>query len=171
MAARGLPAGVIVIGALLLASCGGGGGGDGTDGSGGIEVSGSSDSDLKIATDLRDYLDRNLRPSHGAAAGIKELCSGAQRGLREAQCEQVEQLAPVYASVRKIDVDDQVITIDTGLQPDASGKEGAAILCEEIQGADVADFTPGHEVLDESSSVLLTCPTRAQLDSPPGAQQ
>jgi hypothetical protein len=156
------------IGGLLLAGCGDGDETTGT--SGGIEVSGSSDSDLKIATELRDYLDRNLRPSHGGAARIKELCSGAQRGLREAQCEQVEQLAPVYASVRKIDVDDQVITIDTGLHPDASGKEGAAILCEEIQGADVADFTSGHKVVDESSSVLLTCPTRAELDSPPGAQ-
>lgn len=161
-------ASLAVIGGLLLAGCGGG---DETTGTtGGIEVSGSSEGDLGIATDLRDYLDRNLRPSQGAAARIKELCSGAQRQLREAQCEQVEQLAPVYASIQDIDVDDEVITIGTDLQADANGKEAAAILCEEIQGADVADFTPGHRVLDESDSVLLSCPTRAQLDSPPGAR-
>jgi hypothetical protein len=156
------------MGVLLLAGCGDGG--DTTDSSGGIELAGSSSDDLKIATELRDYLDQQLRPSQGGAARIEELCSGAQRQLREAQCEQVERLAPTYASIQKIDVDDKVITIGTDLNADATGNEAAAIICQEIQGADVADFTPGHKVLDDSDSVLLACPTREQLDSPAGAE-
>jgi hypothetical protein len=161
-------AGVAITGALLLAGCGSGDEGGSTEDSGAIEATGSSSDDLAIATDLRDYLDRNLRPSHGGAARIEKLCTGAERQLREAQCEQVEQLAPIYASVRKIDVDDKAITISTDLEADANGKEAAAVLCQEIQGADVADFTSAHRVLDESGSELLACPTRAQLDSPGG---
>ena len=91
-------------------------------------------------------------------------------GRLELVCQLSGQYVDAVSKVTLVEVADSVVTLHTELGSDDTGKAEARILCDEIQAADVADFTPGHRILDQSDSVLLTCPTRAELDRPPGAK-
>lgn len=62
--------------------------------------------------------------------------------------------------VRGIVVDGGVIAIATGLRATPGARRVARLVCRLIQGSDVADFTPGHTVLDRDGEVLRTCPAR-----------
>lgn len=67
----------------------------------------------------------------------------------------------VCRSYRMISVEGGVITVETALPDDRLGRIGASDLCNTIQGADVADFTPGHRVLGADGFELAECPARS----------
>lgn len=69
-------------------------------------------------------------------------------------------LVPWLRQVRGIVVDEGVIAVATGLRPNRRGKRIARRICGLIQGADVADFTPGHAVHGRADNVLRSCAAR-----------
>jgi hypothetical protein len=97
-----------------------------------IRVYGGSAGDRRVGQELRRYLLRN---------------AGSQAWLTR---------------VRAIVVDRGVIAVATELRRDRRGKRIARRLCRLIQGADVADFTPGHTILGHEDVVLRTCRSRRQ---------
>jgi hypothetical protein len=52
-----------------------------------------------------------------------------------------------------------VITVGTTLGERSDAKRDAREICNTIQGADVADFTPGHKIVGQAGEVILTCST------------
>lgn len=60
-----------------------------------------------------------------------------------------------YDTIRLYRVRAGVITIRTALRP--PGRRASRRICLGIQGADVADFTPGHRVLGRRGVVLRRC--------------
>jgi hypothetical protein len=95
-----------------------------------IRVIGTSKDDRRRGFDLRRYLDRN---------------AGRTRW---------------YRSVTAIVVDRQVIGIATTLTKNRRGRRLAALLCNLIQGSDVADFTPGHTIFGRNDVRLKVCAAR-----------
>lgn len=67
-----------------------------------------------------------------------------------------------YRRVKVISVDRQVIAVITSLRQNAAGRRVAARLCNLIQGADVADFTPGHTIFGREEVRLKVCPARQE---------
>jgi hypothetical protein len=69
---------------------------------------------------------------------------------------------PWLKRVTGIVVDDRVIAVTTRLRRDRRGKQVSRWLCQLIQGADVADFVPGHTILGRGDVVLRACPARRE---------
>jgi hypothetical protein len=67
---------------------------------------------------------------------------------------------PWLRQVRAIVVDRKVIAVATGLRRDGPGRRSAREICQLIQGADVADFTPGHTVFGRNDVVVRACAAR-----------
>jgi hypothetical protein len=57
-------------------------------------------------------------------------------------------------------VNDTVVTVATSLGSDVEGLQTARLICTVIYGADVADFTKGHRVVDPYSAPLAKCSPR-----------
>ena len=95
-----------------------------------IAVDGETKADRRAAADLRRYLERNARG------------------------------APWFARVLAIDVDHMAITVRTTLRRSDAGRAAAKEVCAMIQGSDVADFTPGHRVVDRDRAGIRRCPPR-----------
>jgi hypothetical protein len=95
-----------------------------------IRVFGHSAGDRRIGKELRRYLLRN---------------ADSQPWLRR---------------VTGIVVDRGVIAIATDLRRGRRGKRIARRLCGVIQGADIADLTPGHKIFGRDDVVLRVCPAR-----------
>ena len=95
-----------------------------------VTTRGKTAADRIIARDLRRYLRRN--------AG----------------------LAPWYHALWRIEATRGVITVRTTLRGTDFGRAAAREICQLIQGADVADFTPGHAVLGQHAKRIRTCASR-----------
>jgi hypothetical protein len=95
-----------------------------------FRVYGASAKDRRIGQELRRYLWRN---------------AGAR---------------PWMTRVRAIVVDRGRIAVATRLRRNPFGKRSAREICRLIQGADVADFTPGHAVLGHGDRELRACRSR-----------
>ncbi len=67
----------------------------------------------------------------------------------------------VCGSVAAIAVEDSRVTIRSGLENDAEGRAGGEAFCNLIQGSDVADFTPGHELQGKEGEAIKVCPARS----------
>jgi len=59
-----------------------------------------------------------------------------------------------------IAVDGKQVTIRSDIPPGARKAAGDA-FCNLIQGSDVADFTPGHELQDLDGETVVVCPARS----------
>jgi hypothetical protein len=57
---------------------------------------------------------------------------------------------------------DRVISVTTQLRRNRRGEQVSRWLCQLIQGADVADFTPGHTVFGRGDVVVRACPARRE---------
>jgi hypothetical protein len=68
--------------------------------------------------------------------------------------------APWMKKVAGVVVQRRVIAVATELRRNRYGKRVARDICRLIQGADVADFTPGHSVLGHNDVRLRTCRSR-----------
>lgn len=133
--------------------------------SGPVEISGASSKDRRIAADLRDY----IKPCPGAADETASMVHEALEPGSEAEQQIINEYGSVDAyieylertcgSYQRIAVKDGVITVKTTLE--STDTKNAADICDTIQGADVADFTPGHTVIGEGDEVLARCPARA----------
>jgi hypothetical protein len=97
-----------------------------------IPVHGTSAKDRRIGRKLRRYLWRNV---------------GSE---------------PWLERVTGIVVDDEVIAVTTQLRRNRRGKQVSRWLCQLIQGADVADFTPGHTIFGRGDAVVRACPARRE---------
>jgi len=64
------------------------------------------------------------------------------------------------ASIATIEVQDTRVTIHSGLENDAEGRAAGEAFCNLIQGSDVADFTPGHELQGKEGETIKVCPAR-----------
>ena len=95
-----------------------------------IAVHADSASDRRIGNRLRRYLWRNARSR------------------------------PWLIQVSAIVVDHKVIGVVTQLRRDRRGRRSAREICRLIQGADVADFTPGHAVVGRNDVVVRACAAR-----------
>jgi hypothetical protein len=97
-------------------------------------VYGTSANDKRIARELRRYLWRN--------AGFE----------------------PWIWRLSGIVVDHKVIAVATDLRRSRRSRRIARVICRLIQGADVADFTPGHTVVGRGDVVLRACRARPPID-------
>jgi hypothetical protein len=70
--------------------------------------------------------------------------------------------SPWLGRVRGIVVQRGVIAVATDLRRNRGGRRIARRLCNLIQGADVADFTPGHTIYGDEDVVLRVCRARRQ---------
>jgi hypothetical protein len=112
------------------------GGGDvaGVDFQAFFPVYGDSPKDRRIGRRLREYLWRNASPR------------------------------PWMRLVTAIFVEHGVISVRTRLRDDRRGRRSAREICRFIQGADVADFTPGHTVSGRNDVVLAFCRARSPTE-------
>ncbi|MGK2932295.1 MAG: hypothetical protein ACSLFD_05945 [Solirubrobacterales bacterium] len=51
-------------------------------------------------------------------------------------------------------------SLRSGLENDPEGRGAGGAFCDLVQGSDVADFTPGHELQDKDGETVKVCPTR-----------
>jgi hypothetical protein len=163
---------MVVLGLLCLATAtaaaGCGGSNDAGDQSsnripagspGQIGIDASSREDRKIGVDLRTYVLR-LGGTPAQREEFDRYCADPPDERREAICEEALQAFAAVRAITTIEVRDGVITLHAEIPDDESAHAKAVSLCDDIQAADVADFTPGHKVVDGDGSVILTCPTR-----------
>jgi hypothetical protein len=156
---------VVALGAGAFAGCEGGSSDANAGTSDEVSVDASKSADQKVASALRRYLDQFR--TGWMREGLHEYCDKNDSPERQRICEALRSNLDAMAKLTGIEVHDRVITLHTSLANTEAGRLGAAQLCGEIQGADVADFTPGHKVLGESGEVLLVCPARDEIDSSP----
>jgi hypothetical protein len=151
-------AAVLALGAvLLLPACGDDDDEPAPSSPGEIEIEADSADDRQIAEDLRTYIDRNLKPGGPAQAVFDELCANPKTPQAEQDCQRALDAQAAGESVRVISVEEGRIELGTDLSQDDAG---AQVLCNTIQGADVADFTPGHRVVDEDGEEIAACEAR-----------
>jgi hypothetical protein len=172
---RFLPAAVIVALVGAIAACGSedspSNSGPVPINSGPVEISGASSKDRRMAADLRDY----IKPCPGAAEdapseahqALKPGSRAEQRVIREYGSVEaaIEYVQRTCGSYQRIAVKDGVITVKTTLE--STDTENAADICDTIQGADLADFTPGHTVVGEDNEVLSRCRARSAYEELP----
>jgi hypothetical protein len=96
-------------------------------------------------------------PVHGDNANDRRIGRGLRRYLQRTTGSN-----PWLGRVRGIVVQRGVIAVATDLRRNRGGKRIARQLCNLIQGADVADFTPGHTIYGHEDVVLRVCRARRQ---------
>jgi hypothetical protein len=152
-------AAVLALGAVLsLGACGDDDDEPASSPSGEIEIEAESAEDRQIAEDLRTYIDRNLKPGGPAQAVFDELCANPKTPQVERDCQLALDAQAAGESVLVISVEEGRIELATDLSQDDGA--GAQVLCNTIQGAEAADFTPGHTIVDEDGEEMAACKAR-----------
>jgi hypothetical protein len=133
----------------------------------GIEITGTSAADRKMAANLRDYIGGGCRGTQSPGALARALVAhptDKRRVLKRYgsierlfQSARFQQIHRVCASYQRLDVDSGVITVTTSLSTDDEGRSDAQIVCDTVRASDVADRTT-HAILAEGSNQLTTCP-------------
>jgi hypothetical protein len=95
-----------------------------------VSIRGTTSSDETMAGELRRYFRRN---------------AGSARW---------------YHALRTIEADSGVFTMRTTLHRSRRGRAAADQICDLIQGSDLADFTPGHNVRGQEDRRIAVCPAR-----------
>jgi hypothetical protein len=145
--------------ALLGAGCGSGdqSAADATGSPDEAELQGESPGELKEAREVQVYFERNCAPP-GAIEKLPEAVRDAPKNApyvdalegMEAMCGQMESIA----------VEGQRVTIRSDVHA-GGAKAAAEAFCALMQGSDVADFTPGHELQSLDGTTIKRCPARA----------
>jgi hypothetical protein len=144
--------------ALTLVGVGcGSGSGDSTaavaDSPAGATIEAETDSEHEEAIEVQEYFGRNCAPP-GAIDEVPEkereipAYANALRGM-EAMC----------GKIISIKVEGERVIVRSDIDP-RQGELAGPIFCELIQGSDVADFTPGHELQASDGSTIKVCPAR-----------
>ena len=152
-------AALLALGAVLfLVACGDDDDEPSTDAPGEIVVEADTPEDRRIGEDLREYIDRNLKPGGPAQAVFDKLCENPKSPEVEQNCRLALDAQEAGESVRVISVEEGRIELSTNLSSDDAAD--ANLLCDTIQGADVADFTPGHTIVDGDGEEIAACEAR-----------
>jgi hypothetical protein len=166
---RGLALLPLVCIGFLLSACGDSGTTTTETTGPGIEITGTSAADRKMAVDLRDYINRGCRGTGNVAALTRAL--DAQPGVERRIVQRYGSVGQFFASdffqglrrvcdsYERVAVDGGVVTVATSLPADDQGRSDANAICNTIQGSDVADFTT-HTVAGAESRQIATCPGR-----------
>lgn len=67
-----------------------------------------------------------------------------------------------YPALRTLEARRGVFTVRSTLRQGARGRAAADQVCSLIQGADLADFTPGHTVRGRKGRQIMRCPARRE---------
>jgi len=119
------------------------------------EVRADRSEDRQIGLELKDYLVRYCPPPNAKLpTRLKHPDPRYFSGHRLAA------LSPIFLcySIATIMVEDSRVTIRSGLKNDAVGHATGEAFCNLIQGSDVADSTPGHELQDKEGETIKVCP-------------
>jgi hypothetical protein len=121
------------------------------------EIRASGDEDSQIGAGMKQYIVRNCPPP-GTKPAIPKKYRGTPYypGLKQTFVATVA----LCESIATIEVEDSRMTVRTDLKDDARGRAAAERFCELVQAADVADFTPGHELQDFEGETIKVCPAR-----------
>lgn len=118
-----------------------------------IELVTDAPVDRKIGSDLIKYMFRNCPGPESEIPPMKEKWGPK---MREYMTRSFEGWRDMCASIRTIEVEDSRITATSALSGNDLEDESEA-FCNLVQGSDVADFTPGHELLNSSGESLIIC--------------
>ena len=127
--------------------------GDGSDGSSESEQTAADAHDKAIAARLDAYIDRNYSNGQRPLPPAEDLSPRERRAFAEL----ADNVAGLEQSIERLSVKNTVITVHTNLSADTEGLQTARLICTVIYGADVADFTSGHQVRGLNGSVLVKC--------------
>jgi hypothetical protein len=148
--------------AVAVALCGVGCGSaepipDVADSPAGAEILPESGQERQIALDVQHYFVRNC-PLPGAVRKVPKkdrdspLFPEYKRYLKGA--------GAMCGNMATIDVDGERVTIRSDIRGAATRSAAGEAFCNLIQGSDVADFTPGHELQDIEGDAIEVCPAR-----------
>jgi len=113
-----------------------------------VEIWAGDAEDRRIGRDLREY----------AFAGCPQPGSKPETPKKLRESPEHRAALTLCASVSAIEVNDRRVTIHSDFENDPTGRAFGEVLCSEIQGSDVADFTPGHEVQSKDGETITVCP-------------
>ena len=122
------------------------------------EVRADRSEDRQIGLELQDYLVRYCPPPNA------KLPPHLKHPVpRYFSAYKLAVLGPIFLcySIATITVEDSRVTIRSGLENDAVGRAAGEAFCNLMQGSDVADFTPGHELQDKEGGTIEACPARS----------
>jgi hypothetical protein len=143
--------------ALLGAGCGDGSGAATVGSPAQAEINGETPAELKEAHEVQDYFVRNCAPP-----GTIQKVSEEDRHSRyfRAYKHLLTGAEAMCGRMASITVEGMRVTIRSDIGPGARKAAGAA-FCNLIQGSDVADFTPGHELQALDGTTIKVCPARS----------
>lgn len=121
-----------------------------------IVIVADQDPDREIGLALRRYMSRNCGVVYGPMPPMKEEWGPRKRDYVKRQ---FKAWGAVCRHAKTIEVNDQQITMTSGLAGDDLEDAGIA-FCNLVQSADVADSTPGHNLLDLSGETITVCGTK-----------
>jgi hypothetical protein len=123
-----------------------------------VKVQAGGDEDGRIGAGLKQYIVRMCPPPGTTSAAILEKYRGTPY-----YPELKRSLATTVAfceSIATIEVEDSRMTVRAGLKTDPRGRAVGEWFCDLVQGSDVADFTPGHELQTLEGETITVCPAR-----------
>jgi hypothetical protein len=121
----------------------------------GAEIEAEQAEDQQIGQDVKRYLIRNCPAPDAKPEYSKQ--EQESRFFPQVKHISLGTLA-LCDSISTIAVDDTRVTIVSGLEDNAEGRAAGKAFCLLIQGSDVADFTPGHELQDIQRRTITVCP-------------
>jgi len=124
----------------------------------GAEIEADKAEDRQIGLDVKRYFIRNCPAPDAEPEFSKE--ERESRFFPEVKRISLGTIA-LCDSISTIAVDDTRVTVVSGLEDDAEGRAAGEAFCLLIQGSDVADFTPGHELQDIQRETVTVCPARS----------
>lgn len=119
-----------------------------------IEIEANSPADEEIGRDLRRYMIVNCLPAGAEAPPMREQWGPKMRAF---MARSFEGWRHVCENARSIKVTESQITMTSGLDAGDNLESAEYSFCNLIRGSDVADFTPGHELLDSSGESIANC--------------
>lgn len=121
----------------------------------GIEIVAEDSEDWRVGNGLREYMVRNCPATDAEMPPMREKWGPR---MRKFMARHFEAMKRVCSSGRSIEVTDGQITLTSGLEGDDLKDAGWA-FCNLVRGSDVADMTPGHEILDDAGDQIMNCGT------------
>jgi len=115
--------------------------------------------DREIGLNLQRYMVRNCFPP-GAKPVVPKKYRG--RDFPPGYKSLLRGGIALCDSVVSITVNDSRVTLRSGLENDAEGREAGKAFCNLVRGSDVADFTPGHKLQDKEGETIRVCAGRTQ---------